>query len=129
MAFHLFILFYSIRFFIGYFLYLHFPPYQKHSVTSFLPLLLWRCSLNHPPTSTSPPSIPLHWGIHQAFIGPRTSPPIDAWQGYPLLYMQLEPCVLLCWWLRPWEFWESDWLILLFWLWVCKHLQLIQTFL
>jgi hypothetical protein len=47
--------------------------------------------------------IHLHWGIYQAFIGPRTSPPIDIWQGHSLLHMQLEPCVLLGWWLRPWE--------------------------
>jgi hypothetical protein len=29
--------------------------------------------------------------------------PIDAWQGHLLLHMQLEPSVLLCWWLSPWE--------------------------
>jgi hypothetical protein len=61
----------------------------------------------HPPTPTSSPSISLHWGIYWAFIGPRTSPPIDTWQGRPLLHMQLEPwvpsCVLLVWWLSPWE--------------------------
>jgi hypothetical protein len=27
----------------------------------------------------------------------------DAWWGHPLLHMQLEPYVLLCWWLSPWE--------------------------
>jgi hypothetical protein len=43
--------------------------------------------------------IPLHWGIYWAFIGPRTSPLIDARQGHSLLHMQLEPCVLLGWWL------------------------------
>jgi hypothetical protein len=74
------------------------------------PLLLWRCSSTHSPTPTSPPSIPLHWGIYWAFIGPSTSPPIDAWQGHPLLHMQLEPCVLLCWWLSPWVFW-GIWLV------------------
>jgi hypothetical protein len=56
-----------------------------------------------PPAPTSPPSIPLHWGIYGAFIGPRTSPPIDVWLGHPLLQMQLEPCVLLCWWLSSWS--------------------------
>ena len=30
------------------------------------------------PTPTSLPSIPLCWGIYPAFIGPKTSPPIDA---------------------------------------------------
>jgi hypothetical protein len=60
----------------------------------------------HPPTHPLPPPLlPLHWGIYQAFIGPRTSLPIDAWQGHPLLHMQLEPCVLLGWWFSPWEFW------------------------
>jgi hypothetical protein len=44
---------------------------------------------------------------HQAFTGPRTSPPIDDRLGHPLLYMQLEPWVPLCvvfgWWFSPWE--------------------------
>jgi hypothetical protein len=61
---------------------------------SSLLLLLWECPSTHLPTPTSPPSVPLHWGIYRAFIGPRTS---------PLQRMQLEPCVLLCWWLSPWE--------------------------
>jgi hypothetical protein len=55
------------------------------------------------------PQIPLHWGIHQAFTGARTPPPIDAWQGYLLLHKHLEPwvipCVLLGWWISPWELW------------------------
>jgi hypothetical protein len=63
-----------------------FPPSWKHPIT---PPLLWGCSSTHPPTPTSLPSIPLHQGIYQAFIGPRASPPIDAWQGHPLLHMQL----------------------------------------
>jgi hypothetical protein len=46
-------------------------------------------------------------GIYRSFIGPRTSPPTDAWH---LLHMQLEPCVRLCWWLRPWELW-GVWLV------------------
>ena len=115
---------------IGYFLYLHFKSYP----------LSWfphppRNSLSHPPSPcfyegvpplTQPlpsphPWILLHWGIYQAFIGPRTSPPIDAWPGHSLLHMQLEPCVLLGWWLSPWE--------ILFFLWGCKPLQLLQSFL
>jgi hypothetical protein len=73
--------------FIGYFLYLHFKCYPR---SQFLPPP--GNSLSHPspcfyegvPSPTYPPtpttllSIPLHWGIYQAFIGPRTSPPIDA---------------------------------------------------
>jgi hypothetical protein len=54
--------------------------------------------------------IPLYWGIYWAFIRPRTSPPTDAWQGQPLLHMQLEPGVLLSWWFSPWELW-SVWLV------------------
>ena len=72
---------------------------QKPPIPFSLPLLPWLCSSTHY-TPTSPPSIPLHWGIYQAFLGPSTSPPIDAWQGRPLLHMH--PCVLLGWWLNPW---------------------------
>jgi hypothetical protein len=64
--------------FIGNFLYLHF----KCHPLSWFPFLLETpyhivpspASLRvflHPPTSS--PSIPLHWGIYQAFIGQRTS--------------------------------------------------------
>ena len=86
-----------------------FPPSWKYPITSSLLLFLWQCYFTHPPAPTSKPSIPLHWGIYWAFIGPRTSPPIDAWQGHPLLHMQLQPCVLLCWWLSPWL--VGDWLV------------------
>jgi hypothetical protein len=35
------------------------------------------------------------------------------------------------WWFSPWELWGkvSGWLILLFFLWGCKPLQLLQFFL
>jgi hypothetical protein len=33
---------------------------------------------------------------HRTFTGPRASPPIDDWPGYPLLHMQLEPWVPPC---------------------------------
>ena len=85
-----------------------------------------RNTLSHPPSpcfyeGVPPPTdtilhpalhspTPLHWSIYQAFIGPRTSPPIDAWQGHPLLHMQLEPCVLLGWWLSHFELW-GIWLV------------------
>jgi hypothetical protein len=98
-------------FFIGYFLYLHF----KCKFIYISGILPWN-SLSHSPfpcfyeavpphtrTSISPHSIPLYWGIYWTVIGPRNSPPIDAWQGHPLLYMQLEPCALLGWRLSPWE--------------------------
>jgi len=80
-----------------------FSPSQKPPISSHHPLLLWWCSSTHPHTPASWCSIPLHWGIYGPFIGPRTSLPIDAWQGHPLLSMQLKPCVLLGCWLSPWE--------------------------
>jgi hypothetical protein len=47
-------------------------PFWKPTIPSSLPLLLWGFSSTYPPTPTSPPSIPLHLAIYQAFIGPRT---------------------------------------------------------
>jgi hypothetical protein len=32
------------------------------------------------------------------------------------------------WWFSPWELWEFDWVILLFFLWGCKPLQFLQSF-
>ena len=88
------------------------PPTDswKPPIPSPLPLLLWGCFNTHLPTPTSLPSIPLQWGIYQAFIGRRTSPSIDAWHGHPLLHTQLESCVLLGWWLCPWVLWRV-WLV------------------
>jgi hypothetical protein len=86
------------------------PHPWKSPVLSSLPLLLWGCSTTQLPSPTSLPSVPLPWGIYGAFMGPRAFPPIDAWQGHPLLHMQLEPCVLPWWWLSPWELLE-DWLV------------------
>jgi len=60
---------------------------------------------------------------------PKSSPPIDAPQGHPLLHKQLEPsvapCVLFDWQFSLWEFWD----IWLFFLWGCKPLQFLQSFL
>jgi hypothetical protein len=86
------------------------PTPEKLSIPFSLSLLLWGYSSTYPPTPTSPPSVLLHWGIFWAFVGPRTSPPIDTWQGHPLPHMQLEPSVLHCWWLNPWEL-LGDWLV------------------
>jgi hypothetical protein len=69
-------------------------------------LLLWGCSPTHLPT---PISLPLHSPSlgHKAFTEPRASPPIDALQGHPLLYIQLEPWVpprlLFGWWFTTYE--------------------------
>ena len=97
------------------------PP--KPPIPSPFHLLLWGCS---PINALLPshPRITLHWGIHQAFIRPTASSPIDAWKGHPLLPVWLESwipsCVLLGWWLSLWELWGSSCLLLLFFLWGCK---------
>jgi hypothetical protein len=66
----------------------------------------------HPPTHSCLPGLTSPTLGHWAFTGPRTSPPIDAWQGHPLLHMRLElwvtPCLLFGWWFSPWELWGSD---------------------
>jgi len=90
----------------------------------------------HPSTHPLPP-VSLSWYSptlrHWTLTWPRTSPPIDARQGHPLLHMQLEPwvypCVLFEWWFSLWELWGFGWLILLFFLWGCKPHQLFQSFL
>jgi hypothetical protein len=44
---------------------------------------------------------------YSAFTGPRDSPSIDAWQGHPLLHLQLKPwdppCVPFGWLFSPWK--------------------------
>ena len=66
-----------------------------------------------PPRPTTTSSIPLWWSIYQAFIGPRTSPPLDNLQGNTLLHMLPVP---LGWWLTTrelWGFWLVDIVFLL----------------
>jgi hypothetical protein len=105
-----------------------FPGFPSGTSLS-LPLSLLLRVLPYPPIPISPPWHSLTLG-NWAFTGPRASPPIDARQCHPLLHIQLElwvpPCVLFCWWFSPWELWGSGWLILLFFLWGCKPLQLLQ---
>jgi hypothetical protein len=94
---------------------------------------------SHPPIHSCLTSLPWHSPTlePQAFTEPMTSPPTDARKGHPLLHMQLEPwippCVLFGWWFSPWELGVggrgSGWFIVLFLLWDCKPLQLIQFFL
>jgi len=105
-----FFFFGKLSFFIGYFLYLHSQGYLL-SCSAAVP----GNPLSHSPppassthslTSTSPSSIPLHWDIYWSFIGPRTSPPIDAWEGHHLLHMGPESSVLLGWLISPWELWR-----------------------
>jgi hypothetical protein len=93
------------------------------------------CFYGGAPTPSTLTSLPSNFPSlgHLAFIGPRASPPIDVQQGHPLLHMWQElwvtPCVLLYWWLSPWELWGSGWLTLLFFLWGCKPHQFLQSFL
>ena len=71
-----------------------YPP--KPPLPSSLPhLLLGGNSLSHP---FNPASQPWHSPIleHRAFTGPRASPPIDAWQGCPLLHIWLETWIPPC---------------------------------
>jgi hypothetical protein len=106
--------FFFLFIFTGYFLYLHFkcypisrsPPRPPPEIPyPILPTPAYMRVFPHPPTHPPIPisqsSVPLYWGIYKAFIGPRTSPPTDTWQGHLLQHMQLEPCVLLCGWLSP----------------------------
>jgi len=72
------------------------------------------------------PGVPLHWG--KGFTGQMASLPIDGRQCSPLLCMQLEPWlphVYSGWWFSPWELWGVWLLILLFFLWGGKTLQLL----
>jgi hypothetical protein len=70
-------------------------------------------TLIHPPTPAYGPSYSPTLG-HQAFTELKAPSHIDAQQGHPLLYMQLDPWippwVLFGWWFTPWEIW-GIWLI------------------
>ena len=72
-----------------------------------MPYPLTLLLLPNTPAPIPGPGIPLYWGL-------EPSPPIDDRLGHPLLYMQLEPQVLLCvffdWWFNPRELW-GYWLI------------------
>jgi hypothetical protein len=133
--------------FIGYFLYLHFkmlspflvpprPPPRPRNSPSHPPSPASMRVFPYPPThSLFPPLLPgisLHWGIE---------PSQD--QG-PVLTLMLYRAILcyLCGWshgslhvcslvgdLVPGSSWKSGWLILLFFLWGSKPLQLLQPFL
>ena len=50
----------------------------------------------HPPTHSHHPALASPTLGHWTFTGPRASPPIDVWQGHPLLHMWLEPWVPPC---------------------------------
>jgi hypothetical protein len=77
---------------------IHLPGFsssRKHSIPPRSP-----CFYESVPTPTHPlpppcPQFSYTGGIYRVFKGPRASPPTDAWQGHPLLHMQLETCALL----------------------------------
>jgi hypothetical protein len=91
-----------------------FPSFPSENPLSPLHLPASMRIVTHPPTSASLPWYSPTLG-HQAFTGPRDSPPIDDQQGYLLLHMWLEPWVppwvLFCWF-SPWELREVGvWLV------------------
>jgi hypothetical protein len=51
---------------------------------------------------------------HRTFTGPRASPPIEDWLGYPLLHIKQEPqvpaSVFFDWWFSAKELW-GYWLV------------------
>ena len=104
------------KFFIRYFLYLHFKCYPCPDFPYENPLSPFPYSLPllpNPPTPTSWPWYSPTQG-YRVFTGPRTSTPIDDWLGHPLQHMQLDPwvppCVLFSWWFSLWELWGC-WLV------------------
>ena len=125
-----------VEFFYWYFLYLLqmlssflVPPLTPQKPTLSSPSSCFYEGVSTPlPTSASWHLLSSTLG-HITFRGSRASPPIDAGQGHPLLHLWLEPwvppCVLFGWWHSPWESGESGWLILLFFLWGYKPLQLL----
>jgi hypothetical protein len=88
------------------------PPFPVPLKTpySFLLLSASMRAFLHPPTHPVPPPHP-QFPYTGASIEPSQDQgpllPIDAWQGHPLQHMQLELCVLLCWWLSH----LGDWLV------------------
>jgi hypothetical protein len=97
-----FVLFLFLCLFLDiFFIYIsHVIPFPGSPSKNSLPPFPSPCS----PTHSLPASWPWHSPTlgHQAFTGPRASPPIDAQQGHLLLHMQIEtwvlPCVLFGWW-------------------------------
>jgi len=111
-------------FFRYFFIYLHFKCYPfylfpaiNHLPHPPLPHLLWSYSLT--PISSHLPALIFPYTEGPALAGPRTSPPIDAQQGHPLLHMKRElwvcPHVLFGWWFSPWQLWFIG-IVILMWL-------------
>jgi hypothetical protein len=90
----------------------HPPPLQKKTpISSSLPLLLWWCCYTHPPTHSHLPTLNSSTLGH-LYLFHRTKDLSSHW-CMTKLHMQLEPCVLLCWWLSSGELW-GVWLVDIF---------------
>jgi hypothetical protein len=102
-----------------------FPLHKPPIPSPIAPPLLWGCSPTHPFLPPHP-GIPLHWGIEPS----QDQGPLSFhWcLARPSLHLELWviPCLLFGWWLSPWELGGAGWLILLFFLWGCKPLQLMK---
>jgi hypothetical protein len=123
--------------FIGYFIYLHFKCYPISQLSLwkspiYLPSPCFYESAPSPTHSCFPALLFSYTGasnLHRSKCFSYHWCP----KGLPLLHMQLEPgippCVLFGWWFSPRELtgvgWGSGWLIMLFFLWGCKLLQLL----
>jgi len=94
--------------------YLHFKCYPLSCFLSINPLFSLPSPFFYegvPPPKYPPLTASLPWHsptLEGTALGePRTSPPIGAQQGHPLLHMQPEPrdypCVLFGWWFSPLE--------------------------
>jgi hypothetical protein len=105
-----------------------FPGFPSRNLLSHPSSPCFYEGMPYPPTSIS-----LIWHFptlgHRAFTGPRASPPIDvlyficSWTPGSLPVYSLVGCLV------PGSSRKFGWVILLFFLWGCKPLQLLQSFL
>jgi hypothetical protein len=79
-----------------------FPPSWKPTISFSLPLLLWWYSSTYPFTHSHLPILNFPTLGYLSSLH-RTKDLSSHWQGHPLLHIRLDPCILLCWWLSPWE--------------------------
>jgi hypothetical protein len=103
-----------------------FPIPPEAPIPSTLLLLLGGCTPTHPPThllSSPSPCIPLHWDIE---------PSQDQGPGKTIfcyIYGWIHGSLYVYSLVGDLDPGSSGWLILLFFLWGCKPLQLLQSFL
>ena len=101
----------------------NFPSRNLHPTP--LLLLLWGCGPTYPPTHSHLPALEFPYsGALSLFSHGRLTRPSSA------IYMAGTMGPSMC---TPWfvvlDSGSSDWLILLFFLWGCKHLKHLQSFL